>query len=177
MTSAGKAVTGMRVFTGAAAAMTTAAAIGIAAPASAAYGIELNGTYSVLSNGDWAKTGDVFMSEKTVQATWTVSTSCTGPWDCTGQVTSDQGWTAPIRFNADRWILKHDIPNWAPCPQGPPATGHQQFIFWGTNPLNSMVEATSTTLMTGWDETTTDSGSCGVNRPLVIRLPLKLTKI
>ncbi|MDT5288201.1 MAG: hypothetical protein QOF88_3090, partial [Mycobacterium sp.] len=57
------------------------------------------------------------------------------------------------------------------------ATGHQQFIFWGTNPLNSMVEATSTTLMTGWDETTTDSGSCGVNRPLVIRLPLKLTKI
>ena len=30
-----------------------------AAPASAAYGIELNGTYSVLSNGDWAKTGDV----------------------------------------------------------------------------------------------------------------------
>ncbi|MCW2556555.1 MAG: hypothetical protein JWP55_519, partial [Mycobacterium sp.] len=73
----------MRVFTGAAAVMTTVAAIGIAPPANAAYGIEMNGTYSVLSNGDWAKTGDVFMSEKTVQATWTVSTSCTGPWDCT----------------------------------------------------------------------------------------------
>ena len=157
MTSVGETVTGMRVLAGAAAVMTTAALIGIAPPASATYGIEMNGTYSVLSNGDWAKTGDVFMDEKTVQATWTVSTSCTSPWACTGQVISDQGWTAPIRFDVDRWILKHDIPHWAPCPQGPPATGQQQFIFWGTNPLDSKVEATNTTLMTGWDSTTTET--------------------
>ena len=170
-------MTGIRALAGAAAVMTTAAAIGIAPAASATYGIEMNGTYSVLSNGDWAKTGDVFMDEKTVLATWTVATSCTGPWECAGQVTSDQGWTAPIRFDVDRWILKHDIPNWAPCPQGPPAIGHQLFTFRGTNPLNALVDATNTTLMTGWDETKTDSGSCGVNRPLVIRLPLKLTKI
>jgi hypothetical protein len=178
MTSAGGTVTGVRVLAGVAATvMTTAAAIGIAPPANAAYGIEMNGTYSAVSNGDWATTSEVFIPENTVRATWTVSTTCTSPWDCTGQVTSDQGWTAPLKFSVDRWILKHDIPNWAPCPQGPPATGHQQMIFWGLNPPDSMVDPTNTSEMAGWDETNTDSGSCGVNKPLFIRLPLRLTRL
>src|SRR5205823_973649 len=73
--------------------------LGMATPAHASnYGVELNGTYRVTSNGDWAQTNQVFIDEKTVVQTWTVSSSCTSPITCIGEVTSDQGWTAPLKL-------------------------------------------------------------------------------
>ena len=39
------------------------------------FGVELNGTYRVISNGDWAKSNEVFLDEKTVVQTWTVTSS------------------------------------------------------------------------------------------------------
>jgi hypothetical protein len=158
----------------------TAAVIGYlgqAAPAQASdYGIELNGTYRVISNGDWAKTNDMFMDEKTVVQAWTVSSSCASPLDCTGEVTSDQGWTAPLKFINSRWLLRREIPNWMPCPDGTAAPGRQHFLFWGVNAQGLNIP-TNTASLAGWDETEGPSGACGVNKQLVIRLPVRLEKL
>jgi hypothetical protein len=149
----------------------------LAAPAHASdYGVEVNGTYRVTSNGDWAKTNEVFIDELTVVQTWTVSSSCTSPTDCTGEVTSDQGWTAPVRFGGGLWSVKRDIPGWVPCRDGSSALGQQQFQFWGVNSAG-MRQATNTDLMAGWDRTSGPSGACGVNKPVVIRMPLRLERI
>ncbi len=155
----------------------TLACLGQPASAQASnYGIEVNGTYRVISNGDWAKTNDMFRDEKTVVQTWTVSSSCASPLDCTGQVTSDQGWTAPLGFINDSWLLRRVVPNWIPCPDGTTAPGRQHFMFWGVDAAGLRI-ATNTTLMAGWDETEGPSGACGVNRQLVIRMPLRLEKL
>ena len=65
------------------AAIAVVGSVGTATPAHASnYGVELNGTYRVTSNGDWAKTNDVFINEPTVVQTWTMSSSCTSPHTC-----------------------------------------------------------------------------------------------
>jgi hypothetical protein len=140
------------------------------------YGIELNGSYSVTSNGDWAETNDSYRDEQTVRQTWTISSSCTGPTQCTGNMVSDQGWTAPIKFTENRWIVTREIPNWAPCGEGPPATGHQMFMFWGVD-NDGKVNATNTSQLGGRERTNTDSGSCGISKPLVITMPVRLEKL
>ena len=53
------------------------------------FGVELSGTYKVSSDGEFAKTNDVFMDQPSVVETWTANTSCISPIECTGQVTSD----------------------------------------------------------------------------------------
>lgn len=151
--------------------------LGGAASAQASdYGLELNGTYRVTSNGDWAKTNDVFIDEKTVVQTWSVSSSCENPSDCTGQVASDQGWTAPLRFWNSRWIVEREVPSWEPCPDGTAAPGTQQFVFWGVDQTGMNI-AKNTDLMGGWDHTAGPSGACGINKPLVIKLPLRLERL
>lgn len=74
-------------------ALALALACGVAVPTAAATGDDwgLNGTYAAVSNGDWAKTNDIYHNEATVRSTWTVSTTCSTPLECTGRVTSDQG--------------------------------------------------------------------------------------
>ncbi len=160
----------------------TAAGLGgatsFSAPANASnYGFELNGTYEVLSNGEWAKSNQVFKDEPVVRSIWQISSECSTPYKCTGTVVSNQGWTAPLVFNADRWLVDHDIPNWAPCEpgSGPAATGHQLFLFYGTD--SNGQNTRSTDLLAGKDITSTDSGSCGRNPPLFIDIPLRLTRI
>jgi hypothetical protein len=58
--------------------------------------IAINGTYQADSIGGWAKINQQYNSEREITSTWKISTTCTTMEDCTGTVTSDQGWTAPI---------------------------------------------------------------------------------
>jgi hypothetical protein len=138
------------------------------------YGIELNGTYEETSNGQWAKTNEVFIDEPVVRATWVISSTCSGPTECTGQVGSDQGWTARMRFSADRWMVDHEVPNWIPCPDGTTAPGKQQYRFFGYD--NGRLDHTHTDYLAGRDTTIGPSGACGVNKPLVIEMPFTLRR-
>jgi hypothetical protein len=141
------------------------------------FGVELNGTYRVISNGDWAKSNEVFLDEKTVVQTWTVTSSCTSPIMCTGTVTSDQGWSAPMRTTGDYWSVDRIVENWMPCPDGTAAPGAQNFKFWGWDPVNSYRNLKIVDLLAGKNRTVAASGACGVNRPLVIELPMRLEKV
>ena len=152
--------------------------LGAATPASASnYGYELNGTYRVISNGDWAQTNLVYIDEKTVVQTWTISSSCTSPLSCTGTVISDQGWTALAVFNGNYWVVDRVIQNWEPCPDGTAAPGAQKFIFWGTDSIAGVTNDKNVDLLGGRDRTQAPSGACGINKPLVIELPMRLEKV
>jgi hypothetical protein len=169
---------GVRVLGVVSAAVAVVGSVGTATPAYASnYGVELNGNWRVISNGDWAKNNEVFLNEQTVVQTWTMSSSCTSPISCTGTVTSDQGWTAPMVNRGDYWVVDHDIDNWVPCPDGTAALGHQKFMFWGWNAVTSNRDMTMTDVMAGRDRTQGPSGACGINKPLVIELPMRLEKL
>jgi hypothetical protein len=129
--------------------------------------IALNGRYRATSDGQRAQTNEQFHAEPVVTAIWTISSTCTNPEDCTGTVTSDQGWTAPIMMaGGSMWRVVHDVPNWEQCGDGmPAATGHQVFRF----SIDDKLE--------GDDHTVGPSGACGANRWLVIDMPFKLVKI
>jgi len=169
---------GTGVIAGLTAAMVVHAILEPTTPASASnFGVELNGTYRVISNGDWAKSNDVFMNEKTVVETWTVTSTCTSPIMCTGTVTSDQGWSAPLKTTGDYWRVDRTIDNWMPCPDGTAAAGAQNFKFWGWDPVNSYRNSKIVDLLAGKARTVGASGACGVNKPLVIELPMRLEKL
>jgi hypothetical protein len=168
------------------AAIAVVGSVGTATPAHASnYGVELNGTYRVMSNGDWAKTNDVFINEPTVVQTWTLTSSCNSPLTCIGEVRSDQGWSAPLKLGGveapgavgDYWVVDHIVPNWEPCPDGTAATGAQKFWFWGVDQLTGNRDNTKVDLLTGRDVTHSPSGSCGINQPLRIEMPVRLDKL
>jgi hypothetical protein len=168
---------GVKAAAGAAAAMTVVGSLGTATPANASnYGVELNGTYRVISNGEWAKTNEVFIDEPTVVQTWTMSSTCTSPISCTGTVTSDQGWSAPLLLRRDYWTVTRDVANWMPCPDGTSAPGNQKFLFWGVTEWGQR-EMTNVNVQGGFDTTKGPSGACGVNKQLIIQLPLRLEKL
>lgn len=146
-------------------------------PSAVASGDEwgLNGTYAATSNGDWAKTNDIFHNEATVRSKWTISTTCSTPVECTGRVVSDQGWSADVGLHGSEYVVKRDIPNWEPCPNGAARTGHQIYRFYPVDE-SGMVDWTST-LLAGIDLTSGDSGACGVNKALVISVPFRLEKV
>ena len=150
-----------------------------AAPAAHAktFGIELNGTWKVISNGEWARTNQVLIDQKTTIENWIISSSCVSPIECNGTVTSDGGWTAPIDFVKVYWIVNRDIPNWAPCPDGTFAPGHQKFYLWGINPAVNERDIRITDLLAGRNITETDSGACGKNQPLDIELPVRAERL
>ena len=158
---------------------TTLTATGLFSTAATAaasdFGFEINGTYAFLSNGEWAKSNEVFNPQPVVRATWQVSSTCTSTARCEGQVTSDQGWSAPMRFTVDRWLVTQDLPNWAPCGDGTAATGHQMFLFYGMD--DNGQNTRNTDLLGGRNLIKTDSGSCGRNRGLVMEIPMRLTRI
>lgn len=140
------------------------------------YGFELNGTYSAVSNGEWAKHNDRFTPEGVKRDVWQMSSSCESTNRCDGTITSlNEGWTIPLRFLNDHWVAPRDIPNWAPCETGGAATGHQLYWFYGVD--ESGMNNRSTTELAGKDTTFTDSGSCGRNRGLTIELPIRITRI
>ncbi len=144
-----------------------------AAPASDKWA--LNGTFTATSNGEWARTNDVFHDERSVRAIWTISSQCSYPTECTGTVTSDQGWTAPIYQTGGEWYVKHVVPNWMPCPDGTASDGLQVFRFKAMTPGGDYTDPTSNTLI-GDDSTTGRGGACGRGLPLFINMPFKLVK-
>lgn len=153
------------------------AAAFVAAPVARADDGGLNGTFTATSNGDWAKTNEQYRDEKTVVSTWTIHTTCSTTYDCSGTVTSDLGWTARISTSsAIPWYVRRDIPDWEPCAGGgPPGHGRQTYMFYPVG-SDGHQDFTSTTYA-GTDRTIGDSGACGINKSLVIEMPLKLVKI
>jgi hypothetical protein len=146
------------------------------APSAHAEGNPINGTYLATSVGEWAKTNEVFRDEATVRSTWTITSSCSTYDDCTGQVTSDQGWSAPLVIHdGSLWYVRRDVPNWEFCSDGTAVTGRQTFTFTPVGP-DGMAKNGSPTLA-GQDKTVGPSGACGMNRWLVVNMPFRLDKI
>ncbi|AFM16237.1 hypothetical protein Mycch_1436 [Mycolicibacterium chubuense NBB4] len=137
----------------------------------------LNGTFRAQSNGDFAKSNEMFYDEQTVIATWTITSTCSNPTDCTGTVTSDQGWSAPIYKMSGLWNIKHPVPRWEPCPDGSAADGLQHYRFYAVDAHTGQADNSQSDLFAGLDETLGPSGACGVSKPLLISLPFKLTRI
>lgn len=135
----------------------------------------LNGRYTATSNGEYAKTNDRFRDEASLRSTWTITTTCSYPTECTGTVVSDFGWTAPIYKTGGVWYVKHTVEDWIPCPDGTAAPGLQVFRFVPVNEDGSLTDPASTTLA-GEDQTTGPSGACGVSKPVFINMPFKLVK-
>ena len=160
----------VRVIPGAMLLVAGVVAVGVgAAPRAAATDPSLNGTYRAVSDGQWAQTNDSYWDEPTVTSTWTITSKCADPLDCTGQVVSDGGWSANLKLVDTLWYASHQVDNWAPCPDGTAVPGKQTFKFF-PDPINPQN-------LKGWDETLGPSGACGHNQWLFIRLPLTLTKI
>lgn len=137
----------------------------------------LNGTFHAQSNGQWAQTNDRYRDEQSVISTWTISTTCTAPNHCVGQVVSDQGWSAPIdNLKTLQWAVRRTIPRWEPCPDGTAADGEQLIQFYAASP-DGRPDPSVTETFVGEDRTTGPSGACGINKVLVIRMPFKLTRI
>src|SRR5215212_4914061 len=110
-------------------------------------GWALNGTYTATSNGEWAKNNERFSDEASLRSTWTVNTECSYPTECTGTVTSDFGWSAPIYKTGGVWYVKRTVENWEPCPDGTAAAGLQVFRFVPTTPDGAKIDPTSSTLV------------------------------
>jgi hypothetical protein len=136
----------------------------------------LNGTYTATSNGEWAKTNDVYHDEASIRSTWTITTTCSYPTECTGNVKSDWGWSAPIYQKSAVWYVKRTVDNWQPCQDGTAGPGLQVFRFYPGTPDGDAMDPTSSTLF-GEDQTTGTSGSCGSSKVLFISLPFKLVRI
>jgi hypothetical protein len=136
----------------------------------------LNGTFNAVSDGVWAKTNDVFHDETPLASTWTISTSCTANFpDCAGTVTSSQGWSAPMKCEAaGMWYVRRHLDHWEHCHDGGDAPGDQLYYF--SPQLSGAPSYTSIATFTGMDRTVGPSGGCGINMPLVIEIPFKLTK-
>ncbi|MBB3600412.1 hypothetical protein FHT40_000045 [Mycolicibacterium sp. BK556] len=139
-------------------------------------GPALNGRYLVTSNGDWAKTNGVYHNETTVRQIWTITSSCVTSMSCTGHLTSSAGWSGDINYDGTWWVVDRVVENWEPCPDGTAAPGDQKYHFWGVDAFGQ-TDATNTALLAGTDTTFGHSGSCGINLPLVIALPLRLQRI
>lgn len=137
----------------------------------------LNGTYSVVSNGEWAKVNERYEDKPSVRSEWTISTTCSAPKTCEGRVTSSLGWTEDIYNNTGaNWYVRRDVPDWIPCPDGSTAPGRQVFRFHPEMSSNPDGTANPDVLV-GDDVTTGVSGNCGRNLSLVLNLPVKLTRI
>ncbi len=147
-----------------------------AAPAAHAEGNPINGTYVATSVGEWAKTNETFQDEPTVRSKWTISSSCQTYQECTGLVTSDQGWSAPLNMHdGSLWYVRRDVANWRICDDGTAFTGKQTFTFTPVG-ADGMVLTGSPTLE-GQDKTVGPSGACGINRWYVINMPFRLDKM
>lgn len=137
----------------------------------------LNGAYRAVSEGKWAKTNEIFHDEATVTSTWTISTTCSAQtYDCAGQVSSSQGWNAPIQCDsAGLWSVRRHLDRWEPCQDGTAAAADQLLYF--SPDLSGSPSFDAVKSFSGWDRTVGTSGGCGINRPLVIEMPFQLSRI
>jgi hypothetical protein len=152
--------------------------LALAVPPPAASGDDnwgLNGTYLATSNGEWAQTNDIYRDEASVRSTWTINTTCSTPVECTGRVTSDLGWSAAVNIHGSEYVVKRDIPNWEPCPDGVARTGHQIYRFYPVDARGWV--SVGSDVFAGVDKTSGDSGACGINKAVVITMPFRLEKV
>ena len=154
-----------------------ATCVGVPAAGATVDALALNGTYRATSNGDWAQTNDVYRDEQTVRSVWTISSSCSGAFDCSGTVTSDQGWTAPIAKSSQTWTVEHQLETWQPCPDGTAAPARQLFRFYPVTKVGRVDIDNESTEYAGTDKTVGRSGNCGSSRELAINMPFRLEKI
>jgi hypothetical protein len=145
-------------------------------PSRASADVSINGRYNATSLGNWAKTTDSYHDEATVRSVWTASSSCSDAQDCTGMVSSDQGWSAPLTMHdGAQWLVRRDLPNWETCGDASTNTGHQLFSFSPVDANGNLLNGSSR--LAGRDKTTGDSDACGVNKWLTIEMPFELDKI
>lgn len=137
--------------------------------------LAINGTYAAVSIGNWAKRNEVYFDEQIVRSTWTIVSTCSDPQTCSGQVHSDQGWSAEITMQSNMWSVRRDVPDWIPCPDGTTAPGRQLFRFSPTAEAGRRVVGSP--VLAGEDVMAGPAGACGVGQPLVIRMPFRLDKI
>ncbi|STZ73397.1 putative secreted protein [Mycolicibacterium fortuitum] len=128
----------------------------------------INGTFTATSDGQWAKTREVFHDEATVVTTWTVSSTCDDVMHCAGNIHSQQGWNSDLRCQSGHWYTTHRIQDWQPCPDGSTTPGDQSFRFWRVSDDPETFK--------GYDRTIGPSGGCGVNLWLTVEMPLTITK-
>ncbi|MCG5434170.1 hypothetical protein LV457_18015 [Mycobacterium sp. MYCO198283] len=131
----------------------------------------INGTFTVFSNGQWAKTNERYEDQAQVRSTWTVQTTCSSPVDCTGTVKSDQGWEAPIYRAGGSWWVKRSIPGWITCADGAKFDGLQMFRFYSVDVATGLQDPYNTNTFAGEDITSGPSGACGRSRETRIRMP------
>jgi hypothetical protein len=128
----------------------------------------INGTYTAASDGQWAKTREVFHDQATVITAWTITSACDDVMHCAGKVTSQQGWAADLRCRSGQWYAVRRVENWQHCPDGRTIPGDQSFRFWRV--------ADEPESFNGYDRTIGPSGGCGVNLWFTIEMPFTLTK-
>jgi hypothetical protein len=169
-----------KIAAGALRAIVIAASLAVTPVARASdFGVEINGTYRVTTDGGWAQVNDVYKDEPTIVETWTMSSSCVSPVECEGTAVSSGGWTARVWYGFPNfyWVVDRNIPQWQFCPDGTTAPGEQRFQFAGFDPIATERIMTITNFMIGRQRTISPSGSCGRNQPLVIETPLKLEQL
>jgi hypothetical protein len=148
-----------------------------AAPQARAYNPAISGTYTATNVGSLARTNTVLHPEEMIRSTWTITSSCTTAQDCSGEVHSDQGWTAPIYMHDGLiWNVKRDLPNWETCPDGSTWTARDFIFFYPANPDTGEI-AQGSPVFAGRQKTTAPSGACGNNAPLYIDQPFRLDRI
>ncbi|OYN77588.1 hypothetical protein [Mycolicibacterium sphagni] len=146
-----------------------------AVPARASDDWGINGTFAVSSNGDWAKVNGRYENQPSERSTWTISTTCISPTECSGTAQSDEGWSAPIYTTNSLWYLKRTIPNWRFCADGSAIEGFQEYKIYPVG-ADGHYDASSTEY-TGENRVIGPSGSCGRNQWPVIEMPFYMKKL
>lgn len=148
--------------------------VGTAPQALADSGPAINGRYQAVSNGDFAKTNDVYRDLPSVVSVWTIESTCTDPQTCTGRVISDAGWEAELVFQTATWKVRRVLPDWQHCPDGTARPGYQLYRFF---PMADGEIVEGSPVLGGDDTTTGEPGACGVGYPVVITMPFRLVKL
>ena len=140
--------------------------------------LALNGTYLATSNGEWAQTNDSYHDEQTVRSTWTITSTCSDAFHCSGTVSSDQGWTAPINKSSTTWTVDRQIPNWEQCADGTAVSGRQLYRFFQVVGDTGRYDIDNeSSVFAGEDKTIGPTGACGISRILAVKMPFRLEKL
>lgn len=121
----------------------------------------LDGTYTATTDNGKRTVNGLPTPLPNETSTWTVTSQCSGD-TCTGQVKSDQGWTAPATFAHGRWTVTFDRPGAVTCPSGASVAATVAYSF-------------DVRTLTGIATTVNAAGSCGPGQ-IVGQAPWALVK-
>ncbi len=125
-------------------------------------GSPLNGTYAATTDNGKRTVNGLTTPTPNDVSTWTITSECTAEDTCSGQVSSDKGWTAPAEFAHGRWTVKRDSPDAVQCPNGPSVPATVAYSF-------------DVRTLTGTAVTVNAMGSCGPGQ-VVVQAPWALVK-